>query len=210
MLRHYDAMGLLAPPTSTSGPDAAAYEVSQLARLNRLVVLKELGFTLQQVKAILDEVDPVELHGMLRLRRMELEAQIDPTWRGWPRSRGAASRRPTSPAPTISTSRSGRWSRCGSPSDPASRRATTTRQASPRSSSRCSTRSSRRWAPRAHLRPVGPALSHGTNAVPGTEVRRRLLPGERRPRPARRVRRRRPAWHRARGDRPAPRCRPKG
>jgi len=77
MLRHYDAMGLLAPAHVDEWTGRRGYEVSQLARLNRLVVLKELGFTLQQVKTILDEVDPVELHGMLRLRRMELEAQID-------------------------------------------------------------------------------------------------------------------------------------
>jgi DNA-binding transcriptional MerR regulator len=77
MLRHYDAMGLLAPAHVDEWTGRRGYEVSQLARLNRLVVLKELGFTLQQVKTILDEVDPLELHGMLRLRRMELEAQID-------------------------------------------------------------------------------------------------------------------------------------
>ena len=77
MLRYYDAMGLLIPAHVDEWTGRRGYEVSQLARLNRLVVLKELGFTLQQVKAILDEVDPVELHGMLRLRRTELEAQID-------------------------------------------------------------------------------------------------------------------------------------
>ena len=77
MLRHYDAMGLLTPAHVDEWTGRRAYEVSQLARLNRLVVLKELGFSLQQVKTMLDELDPVELHGMLRLRRMELEAQID-------------------------------------------------------------------------------------------------------------------------------------
>ncbi len=77
MLRHYDAMGLLTPAHVDEWTGRRAYEVSQLARLNRLVVLKELGFSLRQVKTMLDELDPVELHGMLRLRRMELEAQID-------------------------------------------------------------------------------------------------------------------------------------
>uniref|UniRef100_A0AAU2VQS2 MerR family transcriptional regulator n=1 Tax=Streptomyces sp. NBC_00008 TaxID=2903610 RepID=A0AAU2VQS2_9ACTN len=73
MLRHYDAIGLL-PPDSTD-PDTGYryYGGGQLARLNRIIALKDLGFTLQQVRAVLDEeVGPEELRGMLRLRRSEL------------------------------------------------------------------------------------------------------------------------------------------
>jgi len=39
MLRHYDAMGLLTPAHVDEWTGRRAYEVSQLARLNRLVVL---------------------------------------------------------------------------------------------------------------------------------------------------------------------------
>jgi DNA-binding transcriptional MerR regulator len=77
MLRHYDALGLLTP--AEVDPDSAyrRYSVDQLPRLNRLIALKDLGFKLEQVRAILDEsVDAEELAGMLRLRRAELEAQI--------------------------------------------------------------------------------------------------------------------------------------
>jgi DNA-binding transcriptional MerR regulator len=77
MLRHYDALGLLTP--ADVDPDSAyrLYSIDQLARLNRLIALKDLGFKLEQVRAILDEsVDAEELAGMLRLRRAELEEQI--------------------------------------------------------------------------------------------------------------------------------------
>ncbi|WP_049560504.1 MerR family transcriptional regulator [Nonomuraea sp. SBT364] len=77
MLRHYDALGLLRPAHVDPATGYRSYQAAQLARLNRLVALKDLGFTLEQVKAILDDkVSTEELHGMVRLRRAELEARI--------------------------------------------------------------------------------------------------------------------------------------
>lgn len=77
MLRHYDAIGLLAPATVDPASGYRFYHAEQLSRLNRVIALKDLGFTLQQVRAILDEkVDVVELRGMLRLRQAQLEAQM--------------------------------------------------------------------------------------------------------------------------------------
>ncbi|MFJ2578481.1 MerR family transcriptional regulator [Kitasatospora aureofaciens] len=77
MLRHYDAIGLLRPARVDPVSGYRFYEAAQLARLNRVIALKELGFTLQQVRAVLDEeVDAAELRGMLRLRRAELAAAI--------------------------------------------------------------------------------------------------------------------------------------
>lgn len=74
MLRHYDAIGLLPPDRTDPATGYRFYGAAQLARLNRIIALKDLGFTLQQVRAILDEqVGPEELRGMLRLRRAELE-----------------------------------------------------------------------------------------------------------------------------------------
>src|SRR5207248_2808183 len=53
------------------------YQADQLRRLNRVIALKDLGFTLQQVREILDDrVNGDELRGMLRLRRAQLEAQV--------------------------------------------------------------------------------------------------------------------------------------
>ncbi len=77
MLRHYDAIGLLEPASVDPATGSRFYEAGQLSRLNRIVALKELGFTLQQVASILGEhVSTAELRGMLRLRQAELEEQI--------------------------------------------------------------------------------------------------------------------------------------
>lgn len=77
MLRHYDAIGLLEPVSVDPASGYRFYEAAQLSRLNRIIALKDLGFTLQQVASILDDqVSAPELRGMLTLRRAELQAQI--------------------------------------------------------------------------------------------------------------------------------------
>ncbi|SHF93497.1 MerR family transcriptional regulator [Streptoalloteichus hindustanus] len=77
MLRHYDALGLLRPAHVDPSSGYRFYEAAQLARLNRVIALKDLGFTLQQVRSILDErVSVEELRGMLRLRQAELAASM--------------------------------------------------------------------------------------------------------------------------------------
>lgn len=77
MLRHYDAIGLLTPDRTDPATGYRFYGAAQLARLNRIIALKDLGFTLQQVQAVLDEqLGPEELRGMLRLRQVELEAAM--------------------------------------------------------------------------------------------------------------------------------------
>jgi len=77
MLRHYDAIGLLRPASVDPASGYRSYHAGQLGRLNRVIALKDLGFTLQQVQAILDDkVDVAELRGMLRLRRAQLEVQL--------------------------------------------------------------------------------------------------------------------------------------
>jgi DNA-binding transcriptional MerR regulator len=76
MLRHYDAIGLLQPARAESS-GYRLYGAHQLARLNRIVALKDLGFTLEQVGSIIDdELGPNELRGMLRLRRADLQAEV--------------------------------------------------------------------------------------------------------------------------------------
>lgn len=77
MLRHYDAIGLLRPARIDSSTGYRWYGAAQLARLNRIVALKDLGFTLDAVRSIVDdELSADELRGMLRLRRGELGARI--------------------------------------------------------------------------------------------------------------------------------------
>jgi DNA-binding transcriptional MerR regulator/effector-binding domain-containing protein len=77
MLHHYDAIGLLTPAVVDPHTGYRYYHAGQLGRLNRIIALKELGFTLKQVQSIIDDkVDVAELHGMLRLRRAQLREQV--------------------------------------------------------------------------------------------------------------------------------------
>lgn len=78
MLRHYDAIGLLRPASVDGVNGYRFYQASQLAELNRIIALKDLGFTLGQIQAILaEQVSAAELRGMLKLRRAEIHAQIE-------------------------------------------------------------------------------------------------------------------------------------
>jgi DNA-binding transcriptional MerR regulator/effector-binding domain-containing protein len=78
MLRHYDALGLLRPAHVDPASGYRSYSAAQLDRANRLVALKDLGFSLEDCGRLLGDDVPVEqLRGMLRLRRAELAAQID-------------------------------------------------------------------------------------------------------------------------------------
>src|SRR4051812_7051981 len=77
MLRHYDAIGLLRPAHVDQATGYRSYAAAQLADLNRLVALKDLGFTLEQVRTMLaDELDLVEVRAMLKLRQAELEKAV--------------------------------------------------------------------------------------------------------------------------------------
>lgn len=80
MLRHYDQIGLLAPARVDEWTGYRSYSAEQFARLNRIVALKDLGFTLDQVRRILDDDLPAEeLRGMLKLRQAQIaieQAQV--------------------------------------------------------------------------------------------------------------------------------------
>ena len=77
MLRHYDAIGVLKPATVDPHSGRRSYNVAQLPVLNRLIALKGLGFSLDEVGVLLAEgVDPVQLQGMLRLRQAEFERRV--------------------------------------------------------------------------------------------------------------------------------------
>ncbi|MGW7097958.1 MerR family transcriptional regulator [Streptomyces sp. NPDC054838] len=77
MLRHYDALGLLRPARVDPASGYRFYEAEQLSRLNRVIALKELGFSLEEVGAILNERPGVAgLRGMLRQRQAELEDAV--------------------------------------------------------------------------------------------------------------------------------------
>jgi DNA-binding transcriptional MerR regulator/predicted transcriptional regulator YdeE len=77
MLRHYDETGLLNPSWVDPQTGYRSYGVSQLARLHRLLALRDLGFTLEQIRPMLDDELAVgQLRGMLRLRQAQIEQQV--------------------------------------------------------------------------------------------------------------------------------------
>jgi DNA-binding transcriptional MerR regulator len=79
-LHHYDAIGLFQPAHVDKFTSYRYYTLAQLPRLNRILALRDLGFTLEQVQVLLDEVVSVdELRGMLRLRRAQLAQEIAAT-----------------------------------------------------------------------------------------------------------------------------------
>lgn len=76
-LRHYDECDLLKPISIDRFTGYRYYSVSQLPRLNRILALKDLGFSLDQIKQILsDQLSLDQLHGMLTLRQAQLEQHV--------------------------------------------------------------------------------------------------------------------------------------
>jgi DNA-binding transcriptional MerR regulator len=74
MLRHYDDLGLLRPERVDPTTGYRSYRVVQLARLHRLLALRDLGLSLDQIGDVLDDEPPLdELRGMLRIRRTQIE-----------------------------------------------------------------------------------------------------------------------------------------
>jgi DNA-binding transcriptional MerR regulator len=73
-LRHYDEIGLFKPNNVDHVTGYRYYTTGQLARLNRILALKDLGFSLEQIQQVLTKkLTPEQLHGMLMLKRAEVE-----------------------------------------------------------------------------------------------------------------------------------------
>ena len=78
-LRHYEAIGLLEPADVDPSTGRRSYDVAQLTVLNRLLALKGLGFSLEEVGVLLGEgVDTAQLQGMLRLRQAACRSSRGP------------------------------------------------------------------------------------------------------------------------------------
>jgi effector-binding domain-containing protein len=76
-LRYYDEMGLLKPVSVDRFTGYRLYEYSQLSTLNRILALKELGFSLEEIGRLLDDELSVEqMRGMLKLRETEARQRV--------------------------------------------------------------------------------------------------------------------------------------
>ena len=72
LLRHYDQLGLFRPAGVDQQNGYRFYQAEQLPQLNRILVLKELGLSLEQVGQMLaDEISADEIRGMLLLQRAQ-------------------------------------------------------------------------------------------------------------------------------------------
>lgn len=77
-LRYYDELGLLRPAQTDPLTGYRYYTAEQLPRLNRILALKDLGLSLDQIKLVLDEpLSADELRGMLRLKQSEIQQRVD-------------------------------------------------------------------------------------------------------------------------------------
>lgn len=77
MLRHYDELGLLKPARVDPDTEYRYYTAAQLPPLHRIVALRRLGFTLEQVRGLLAADLPTEqIRGMLKLKHAEIEQRL--------------------------------------------------------------------------------------------------------------------------------------
>jgi DNA-binding transcriptional MerR regulator len=76
-LRYYDEMGLLKPVSVDVFTGYRLYEYSQLSVLHRILVLKDLGFSLEEIGRLLDDGLSLEqMRGMLKLRQTEARQRL--------------------------------------------------------------------------------------------------------------------------------------
>lgn len=76
-LRLYDEMGLFKPAQIDRFTEYRYYNVEQLPRLNRILALKDLGLSLDQIKQLMvDDVPLATLQEMLSKRQAEIDQQV--------------------------------------------------------------------------------------------------------------------------------------
>ena len=85
MLRHYDKLGLLVPSHTDEWTNYRYYTLDQLSQLHRIIALKELGFSLQDIADLLQKeasLSLAEMRGMLLLKQREVRQEISEAhWR---------------------------------------------------------------------------------------------------------------------------------
>jgi DNA-binding transcriptional MerR regulator len=77
LLQFYDQHGLLTPAWTDPASGYRYYSAQQLARLNRILALKELGFSLADIAQMLHgDVTDADLHALLLAKRAEVERTL--------------------------------------------------------------------------------------------------------------------------------------
>jgi DNA-binding transcriptional MerR regulator len=77
-LRFYDDVRLLSPIHVDSATGYRYYSADQLSQLNRILVFKDLGFSLGEIADLLKRDVPVEdIRSLLHIKRTELERKVE-------------------------------------------------------------------------------------------------------------------------------------
>jgi DNA-binding transcriptional MerR regulator len=77
-LHHYDEIGLFKPSHIDDCTGYRYYTLEQLPRLHRIMMLKELGLSLEQIRALLEtNLGLEQLRGMLALKQAEVQQRVD-------------------------------------------------------------------------------------------------------------------------------------
>lgn len=76
-LRYYDSIDLLKPIETDPETGTRYYSAKQFADLNRILALKELGMSLDQIRRMLaEDVSQDEIRGMLMMKKAETEQAL--------------------------------------------------------------------------------------------------------------------------------------
>lgn len=76
-LRYYDEIGLLKPSKIDEWTGYRYYSAQQLPRLNRILALKGMGMSLEQIKRIMDDdISSDEIRGMFKLKKAQIEQTL--------------------------------------------------------------------------------------------------------------------------------------
>lgn len=79
MLRHYDKLGLLTPSQTDKWTGYRYYTIDQLSDLHRIIALKDMGLSLEQITQLLctgETISITQLRGMLRMRQANLAQEL--------------------------------------------------------------------------------------------------------------------------------------
>ena len=76
-LRYYDEIGLLKPADVDRFTGYRYYSAHQLPRLHRILALKDLGLSLEQIGDLLEgDLSTDQIRGILRLKQVEIQQQV--------------------------------------------------------------------------------------------------------------------------------------
>lgn len=77
-LRYYDEIELLKPARVDSFTGYRYYSAEQLPRLNRILALKDLGLSLEDIARLLNEdLSPEQIRDMFRIKQAELQNRLE-------------------------------------------------------------------------------------------------------------------------------------